>query len=265
MGNVTEFMLDELRLLRSAQKLSQDEFGRRINYSASHVSAVETGQRPPTADYLTAVDGAFGTGGVFCRMLTRLAKLDNAPVWLREWIECEQEATTLRWFELAYLPGLLQTERYARATLSGGRFTADEIERNVASRLARQAILDRDDPPQLVVVIDGGILTRPVLDAPGLMAEQFDLLIARAESEHVQVHVVPRDTGMYLGLAGQFIIAEFTDGRRVAHADNQLNAQITEAPVDIARLARTWEIVRNEALPRRQSIELIKEVAKTWN
>ncbi len=69
---------------------------------------------------------------------------------------------------------------------------------------------------------------------------------------------------MYLGLAGQFIIAELPDGERVAHADNQLTAQFVDAPTDVAKLAKTWEIVRNEALPRRQSIELIKEVAKSW-
>lgn len=93
------------------------------------------------------------------------------------------------------------------------------------------------------------MLRRPVLDQPGLMAEQLDHLVALATQEHVQLHVVPADAGMYLGLAGQFIIAELPDGTRVAHADNQLSAQIVDASTDIARLARTWEIVRNEALP----------------
>jgi hypothetical protein len=183
---------------------------------------------------------------------------------LREWIEFEREAATLRWFELAYIPGLLQTERYARATLAGGRFSPKDVDRAVASRLDRQAILEHERPPQLIAVLDEATLRRPVLDQPGLMAEQLEHLVEQAGREHIQVHVVPADAGMYLGLAGQFIIAELPDGARVAHADNQLSAQIVDAPADIAKLAKTWEIVRNEALPRRQSIELIKEVAKSW-
>jgi len=96
------------------------------------------------------------------------------------------------------------------------------------------------------------------------MAEQLDLLVSRAEQEHVQVHIVPEGAGMYLGMQGQFIIAELPDGARVAYADNQLRAQLMDQPTDVARLARTWEVVRNEAFPRRQSLDMLKEVAKTW-
>ncbi|SCL22074.1 helix-turn-helix domain-containing protein [Micromonospora inyonensis] len=264
MGSATKYVLSELRLFRASLGLSQDDFGRTIGYSGSHVSSVETGGRPPTKEYMKAVDEAYETGERFGRMLRELAQLDSTPTWLREWIEFEREATTLRWFELAYIPGLLQTERYARATLVGGRFGADEVEQIVASRLERQAILSRKQPPQLIAVLDEAVLRRPVLDQPGLMAEQCDHLATLAAEEHIQVHVVPADAGMYLGLAGQFIIAELPDGARVAHADNQLTAQIVDAPGDVAKLAKTWEIVRNEALPRRQSFELIKEVAKSW-
>ncbi|MFD2764568.1 helix-turn-helix domain-containing protein [Micromonospora eburnea] len=264
MGTATNYVLGELRLFRATLGLSQDDFGRTIGYSGSHVSSVETGGRPPTCEYMKAVDDKHKTGGRFGRMLRELGKLDNTPAWLREWIEFEREAATLRWFELAYIPGLLQTERYARATLAGGRFGPKDVDQAVASRLDRQAILEREPPPQLIVVLDESVLRRPVLDQPGLMAEQLEHLVEQAKREHIQVHVVPVDAGMYLGLAGQFIIAELSDGARVAHADNQLTAQIVDAPADIAKLAKTWEIVRSEALPRRQSFELIKEVAKSW-
>ncbi|MEV1072663.1 helix-turn-helix domain-containing protein [Micromonospora parva] len=264
MGTVTDYVLDELRLFRADTGLSQEDFGRGIGYSGSHVSSVETGGRPPTKEYMRAVDTRHQTGGRFLRMLDGLARLDAEPAWLREWIEFEREATTLRWFELAYVPGLLQTERYARATLAGGRFDAEDVDRIVASRLERQAILHRPRPPQLIAVLDEAVLRRPVLDQPGLMVEQCEHLAQLAAAEHIQVHIVPTDAGMYLGLAGQFIIAEMPDGERVAHADNQLTAQFVDASTDVAKLAKTWEIVRNEALPRRQSTELIKEVAKSW-
>jgi transcriptional regulator with XRE-family HTH domain len=264
MSMLVEYVMEELRLARTSRELSQDEFGKKIGYSGSHVSSVETGGRPPTPEYVAAIDAAFSTGGTYTRMLTKLAKLELSPSWLRQWVEFERESSTLRWFEPAYVPGLLQTEAYARATLAGGRFTAEEVEQVVASRLERQKILDRDEPPQLIAVIDEAVIHRPVLDRPGLMLAQVERLVELAELEHIQLHVVPVETGMYLGMAGQFIIAELPDGKRVAHADNQLSAQIVDAPADIARLAKTWEIVRNEALPGRQSLHRIKEVAKTW-
>jgi transcriptional regulator with XRE-family HTH domain len=247
--NASEFLLRELRRRRIAAGLTQDEFGERIHFSGTHVSAVETGARVPKQDYLAAADEALATDGLFTRLLKDLVVEDAAPPWLREWIEFEHDAETLRWFEPLVVPGLLQTERYARATLTGGRLTPEEVEQRVTSRLERQSILTRGRPPQFVAVIDETVLRRPAEEHPGLMREQLDRLISDAEQEHVQVHIVPAEAGIYLGLAGQFIIADLPDGTRVAHADNQLSAQIVNGVADVARLTRTWEIVRNKALP----------------
>lgn len=198
------------------------------------------------------------------RALRKLAKLESCPPWLREWIEFERQAVVLRWFEPLVVPGLLQTEAYARATIAcSGQFKPDEVEQRVIARMERQAILTGERPPLFVVVIDAAMLRRPLPEHPGLMAEQLDRLIEYGSLEHVQLHVVP-DEGLYPGQAGQFIIAELPDGNRVAYADNQLRAQIMDDPIDIARLTTTWEVVRTEALPRRQSMDLIKEVAKSW-
>ncbi|MGW0435408.1 helix-turn-helix domain-containing protein [Micromonospora sp. NPDC003197] len=263
MSVAMEYILEELRHARASRGLSQEEFGKLIRFSASHVSSVETGQRSPTVSYMEAVDAGLQTGGLFLRMLKKLGALEATPIWLREWIIFERQATTLRWFEPLVIPGLFQTEAYARATLAGGRFTAEEAEQQLAARLERQAILDRDNPPHFIAVIDEAILRRPVPDHPGLMAEQLERLVTDAERENVQLHVVPAE-GIYLGFAGQFIIAELPDGGRVAYADNQLRAQIMDDSMDIARLTKTWEAIRSIALPRRQSIDLIKDVAKTW-
>jgi transcriptional regulator with XRE-family HTH domain len=265
MGIASDFVLDEIRLARTSRGLSQDDFGKMISYSASHVSSVETGQRPPTEPYMLAIDAAFETGGSFERMLEKLAKLDATPVWLREWIEIEREATCLRWYEPAFVPGLLQTEGYARATLlSGGLLTAEEVEQRVQSRMDRQAILRRSNPPQLVVVIDEAVLRRTVDGERAMMREQVEALAASIELPQVSIHVVPSDVGIYPGLAGSFILASLPDGGAAAHLDNQVHAQIVDRAEDIATLSKTWESIRGEALPRRQTLDLIKEAVKTW-
>ncbi|MBF9128645.1 helix-turn-helix transcriptional regulator [Plantactinospora sp. S1510] len=264
MGAAVDLLVDELIEARTSRSMTQEEWAHRVRFSPTHVSSVETRHRPPTGDYVAAVDKAFQTGGAYTRLLVKLASFDTAPIWLRDWLEIEREAALLRWFEPAYVPGLLQTEAYARATLAGGRFTAEEIERHVASRLARQAILNQEVPPQLISVVDEAVLHRPVPDQAGLMREQVERIIELAALDHIQIQVVPATTGMYLGLAGQFIIAEMPDDKRIGYADNQLKAQIVDEAGEIARLARMWEVVRNHALPVKQSVELIKEVSRIW-
>jgi transcriptional regulator with XRE-family HTH domain len=130
------FLVQELRQARVAAELSQEDLGRAISYSASLVSAVETGQRPPSREYVVAVDRALNKGGLFERLLSSIVSLDQAPVWFRDWIVFEREATLIRWYEQSLVPGLLQTEAYARAILEGGGLrTEAEIERSVAGRL----------------------------------------------------------------------------------------------------------------------------------
>ena len=182
----------ELRQARITAGLSQDELGKQMAYSGSLVSAVETGQRPPGRDYVTAFDRALKTGGLFERLLADVVSLDRAPVWLRDWIIFEREATLLRWFEATVLPGLLQTEAYARAVLeASGLLDAAQVEE---------------------------------VGGPAVMADQCAHLLARAAEPHVHVHVVPASVGAYAGMAGPFILAK-GDDLEAAHLDNALQAQ----------------------------------------
>ncbi|GGM59270.1 transcriptional regulator [Micromonospora sonchi] len=186
------------------------------------------------------------------------------PVWFRPWVDIEREATTLRTFELAWVPGLLQTEPYAQATLSGGMLTADATEDLVAARLDRQAILHRERGPLLVAVLDEGVLRRRVGDSRELMAAQLAHLLACAELPSVQLHVVPADAPSYPGLDGPFVIADMPAGTRVAHVDGPAQAQILDQPSDLANLERRWERIRGEALPRGRSLDLLKEATASW-
>jgi len=264
MGSATGYVIEELRLFRGSLGLSQDDFGRTIGYSGSHVSSVETGGRAPTKEYMRAVDGTHRTGDRFTRMLRELSKLDQTPAWLREWIEFERDATLLRWYEPAWVPGLFQTEEYARATLADNLLTAEEIEQRVASRLDRQTILTREHPVQLVAVIDVMVLRRPTTRHPGVMTEQLAHLVKLAELPNVQILVVTEEAGIYPGLQGGFIMASLGDGSVVAHLDHQVRAQVVNHTDDLAILQLTWEAIRGEALSRRQSLDLIKEAAQTW-
>lgn len=260
-----DLLAGELRRVRADRGLSQEELAKRINYSSSLVGMVEIGRRTPSLDFVRRVDEVLETGGLLARILP-LVSLETAPAWFRPWLEVEQEASTLWWFEMSVLPGLLQTEGYARAVLgSGGLATRDDVDRRVAARMQRQQVLDRPQPPQLVAVIDEGVLRRPVLDQYDVMREQLDHLMVMAVRPHVHLHVVPTEVGVYPGMAGPFILAGYPDGGWVAYLDNPVRPQVLDSSEEIAALHRRWESVRAEALSRRQSLALIEEVCKSWS
>ncbi|MEU4568688.1 DUF5753 domain-containing protein [Micromonospora sp. NPDC023956] len=186
------------------------------------------------------------------------------PVWFRPWVDIEREAVTLRAFELAWVPGLLQTEAYARATLAGGVLCVDAVDELVAARLGRQAILTRERGPLLVAVLDEGVLRRRVGGDRALMAAQLAHLLECADLPTVQLHVVPADAPSYPGLDGPFTIADMPEGARVAHVDSPARAQILDQPSDLVTLERRWERIRGEALPRGRSLDLLREAAAAW-
>ncbi|MFK3981954.1 DUF5753 domain-containing protein [Micromonospora sp. NPDC050397] len=184
--------------------------------------------------------------------------------WFRPWAEAERSATLIRSYQPLVLQGLLQTERYARAMLRVGSVTPpEEVEELVASRLQRQAILSGERPPQFIAIFDEVVLRRMV-GGPAVMREQLEHLVTIGEWEHVQIRVIPSDTPWHTGLAGPFVLATMPDGTEAGHVDTQLRGEMVKLSSDLVSLGKRWESVTGEALPHRRSIELIKEVAKTW-
>jgi transcriptional regulator with XRE-family HTH domain len=246
----------QLRKQRALAGMNQDEFGKRTNYSASTVSAVETGTRAVDLPYARRADEILETGGLF-ESLLRTAQQDGQPAWFMPWLKAERAARQLRCFHPTLIPGLLQTENYARAVL---RFDdtrpEQEIEQQVAARLERQEILKRDRPPQLVAVIDESVLRR--VDA--IMAEQLAHLLRMAELPHVHIHIIPASAGLHVGLSGPILLARLPDGTCVGHLESQLGGEETDTEERLATLLARWECLRGVALPEDLSTALIKEV-----
>ncbi|WP_327023696.1 helix-turn-helix domain-containing protein [Micromonospora sp. NBC_01739] len=189
----------------------------------------------------------------------------RALVWFRPWQEIEREATTLRSYQPLVVPGLLQTEAYARAVLSGGGLIPrSEVERVVAHRMSRQLILQREEPPRLTVVLDEAVLRRPV-GGPAVMREQLLALAESAGQPHIRVYVVPSTVGEYAGINGPFVLATAEDHRIAGYLDNQLQGQVVSEHDEIAAILAVWENVRGETLSRWQSVDLIREVAESWS
>lgn len=260
---MAELFAGELRRLRIAAGMSQEALAEQINYSASLVAAVEQCRRPPRHEFAEQCDAALSADGLLLRIREATIHESLMP-WFREWVAIEQEATALRSFQPMVVPGLLQIEHYARAVLDeGSRLVGEAAEQHIVARMARQSVLDRPNPPLLVVVLDYTVLERPI-GGPKTMHDQLLHLVEMASRPKIHVHVVPRGIGAYEGLSGAFVIATPASGDDIAWIDHQIKGTVVERPADVLTLRETWESVRAEAMPHRQSVTVISEAAQTW-
>jgi Domain of unknown function (DUF5753) len=130
--------------------------------------------------------------------------------------------------------------------------------------MARQQILDRDNPPELWSILDEQILRRPV-GSRQVMHEQLKDLAGMARRSHIVVQVIPLEAGAHQGLNdGAFVVAEFDDSPTVAYQDTAMSGQIIEDEDEANTLAYTWDTLRLEALPRAASLSLTEKAAEEW-
>lgn len=260
----------ELRHYRTAAGLSQEQLGERIGYSAALVGAVETARRMASDDFTQRCDqvAELSTAGALGRLREHLREQLHRqvwPAWFREWPSIEREASTLCSWELAVIPGLLETAEYARAVLRAvlPEATDEEVEAQASARLDRQQILRRQDPPMLWAIMDENALRRRVGDE-AIMRGQLIHLTEMARSPKVKILIVPASAGAHVGVGGPFAIAGFRDAPEMVYLDTAAQGQITDHPDIVKACAQVFDTLRAEALPPRASLDLIAEVTDTW-
>src|SRR5215475_7743801 len=198
---------DELRAMRKQRGWSRDELGERINFSGSTIGNIESGLRAPTRDQALLLDDAFGTPGTFHRLEGRLRGVPFSSGF-RPFPPYEAAARTIKTFQHTLVPGLFQTEEYARAMMEGYPDTTEqEVKERVEGRMARQVILDREDPPppRMWAVLDQQVLSRDI-GGPAVMFRQMDRLAELARRPRITIQVIPANRP-HPGLLGAFVIA----------------------------------------------------------
>ncbi len=259
-----------LRHYRMRAGLTQDQVGSRAHVSGKLISAYENGWRVPTRPTTGDIDavGELNTHGALTELWDQFEEGMNYqafPDWFQDWPEKEAAATTLRGFEPLLVPGLLQTDLYARALFSTRiGATEDEIDELVAARLKRQEVLTKSSPPTLWVILDEWVLRRPV-GGRHVMLEQVTRLIEAAQQPNVVFEVIPAEAGAHDGLScGGFAIADFKGAPSIAYQESAVQGQIVQDAEHVARLVAKWTTLGTEALPRKASITLLEEAAKSW-
>jgi transcriptional regulator with XRE-family HTH domain len=259
------FFGSEVRRARTAAGLSLADLGRLVPCDKSTVSRVESGLLVPDEAFARACDEAFpAAGGWFTRFYQARAKWDTAiPPAFRSFVVDEARATALYTFEHSLLPGLLSTEDYSRAVLSRHLgVSAELVEARVEARMARQAILDREDPPLLWVVIDDAALSRCV-GSPEITREALIHLVEMARRPNVTVQVIA-DAGAHVGLQGAFTVAEVMGAACSVNVDDITEGRVCDdaATVNVVSVRFRW--LQAEALSPAASLALIEQRAELW-
>jgi transcriptional regulator with XRE-family HTH domain len=252
------FFGQEVQRLRAEHDVSQQALAEATYCTRTLVNKIENANRMPSKDFARHADDFFGTGGHLSR-LWPLVALYAYPKWFRPYVQLEEQASIIRSFETMVVPGLLQTRDYAHAILSARR--TNDVESDLDGRMERQAIFDRENPPELWVVLDETVLRRQV-GTLAVMQRQLQALIDAVERPSTVVQIVPFSAGAHAGIGGPFASLVFQEGTPVVYVDGFLKGQLLADPAEVRAADRAYDLLMGAALPVPQSIDLIAKVMK---
>jgi transcriptional regulator with XRE-family HTH domain len=265
-------LASELRRLREAAGLTIDEVGEKLECSASKISRIETGHVGVTPRDVRDMLELYPIDDDQREALVQLAREARKKGWWQAYNEVftgafvglESDASSLHAHQALLVPGLLQTENYARAVIRaiGPQQSEEEIERRVAARLARQKLLTDPQPPEYWAIIDEAVLHRTV-GGPEIMGAQLHHLIEAAELPHVTLQVVPFSAGAHAGMEGPFLILGFPEQADpdVVYVENTTAVSYLEEPSDVRRYTLMFDHLRASALNPGDTLRMIKEAA----
>ncbi len=272
-----------LRDLRMGQKLTVRRAAAALEWSEAKIWRIETGQTSLRSLDVEAMCNVYGAPPELAKSLMALAKETKARGWWHSYgdvipedfdlyIGLEEAASQLAWYESELVPGLLQTEDYARTLIKAANPTDDdeEVERRVHVRTARQALLTRTTaPPTLTVVLNEAILRRPV-GGEKVMARQLERLVETSELPNVSLRVMPFAAGLHTGImSGPFVILRFPvngDGREseppTVYVDGFTGALYLDKSQEISRYDAAFEDIWGSSPDESASRDRLAQAAR---
>jgi transcriptional regulator with XRE-family HTH domain len=254
---------DWLKQQRETAGLTQQQLADMTVMTRSHIAHIEAGRRIPSKEDARRLDRALNTGNVLSSFLPQeeVAVAD----YFESVRQLEQQAVEIREFALAYFPGILQTKRYARAVL-GAAFppvSEEECDRRLVTRLERAKILESPVTPRVWVLLDEGVLRRPVC-SEAVMAEQIMHLVRLTETRRIRVHVLPFDLGHHPLMGSMLTLMWFEDQPPLAYAEGHGVGKLHDSPSMVRELRSRYDLALSDALPLRESVTLLRATAKDY-
>ncbi|MFF0299816.1 helix-turn-helix domain-containing protein [Streptomyces sp. NPDC004562] len=250
----------QLKLFRERAGLDRARFGSLTGYSASTIASFEQARRIPPPKFIDQADQVLEAGGVLSASKEEVARAQY-PAFFRDAARLEAEAVELHVYANQAVPGLLQTEEYARAIFMMMRPPMHDelIEQRVSARMARQEILSSNDAPLASFVMDEAVLRRPI-GGRDILRGQLEQVLLMGRRRNVEIQVMPLDREENAGMAGPFTLIETKEGRRIAYAEVQNVSRLQTERDRVRALEAKYGIIRAQALTPRESLAYVEKL-----
>ncbi|WP_328774346.1 helix-turn-helix domain-containing protein [Streptomyces sp. NBC_00286] len=253
-----------LQALREHAGLSRQEFAELVRFSKHTVASVELGRRMPDPTLVERSEEATGNTGALRMSVRHLARQPGLAAWFRQWARLEATAISLYTYECRVVPGLLQTEAYARAvSLSVPPLPdEDELTERIDARLARQELLStrRKPPCAFSFIIEEALLKRGT-GGVEVMREQLDHLLNVIDRHwNVEVQLMPLWAPMHAGLDGPVQLLETPENQWFGYSEGQENGRLISSRKEISRLQQRYAKLRSQALIPEDSRSLLERM-----
>lgn len=247
-----------LRRLREGAGLSLRGLAERLGYPHTYISRVERGEQLPSEALAQALDVYFGTDELFAELLV-MAQDASIPDYGRAILNREAKATRIQTFTSSLIPGLLQTEDYARSLFRASIpwESEEKLQERVDTRMRRKRVFDGEESPHFWAVMDEASLKRPVGGAQ-CMRGQLEYLLEATRRLRTTVQVLPFSQGEHPMMGGSLSLVTSQNGATIAYVESFASGESTESPKMILELTQFFDLARAKALPEKESLDLIR-------
>ncbi|MFF0115682.1 helix-turn-helix domain-containing protein [Streptomyces prasinus] len=256
----------QIKVARERAGLNQKELGDRLGYGEETISSVERARRTPQPELLVAVDQLLDCGGLLASAAEDVERAKTRrrvrhPEWFRNYARLEAEAVELRYFANQAVPGLFQTQEYARAVFASRQpfFDEETIEQRVTARMARQELMTRWPAPTVSAIIQESILRQP-FGGPTVQRGQLEQLLRMGGLRHVEIQVMPTASEDHAGMGGPFTLLTPKGKPQVAYLEVQHFSRLITDPEEVRVLAAKHGSIRGQALTPRESSCLLEKM-----
>ncbi|MEU8744518.1 helix-turn-helix transcriptional regulator [Streptomyces parvulus] len=247
---------------RKRAGMTQEELAERVRYSVQTVASVEQGRRFPTLEYVRRAEDVLDAAGILVGAVQHLSRQPGLASWFRQWARLEATALSLYTYECRVVPGLLQTEAYARAVSLNVPPVPDEheLDQRVAARLARQELLSvaRKPPTAFTFIVEEAVLMRDT-GGQDVTRGLLDHVVGLVEQNwNVEVQVMPLRQPAHAGMDGPLQLLETPENEWFAYSEGQENGRLITTRKEISILQQRYAKLRSQALTPADSLSLLK-------
>ncbi|MGW5664530.1 helix-turn-helix domain-containing protein [Streptomyces sp. NPDC003758] len=248
---------EELRLLRTERGVSLRELAKVVGWDPSQFGKMESGQTLGGPEVVQALDQYYGTPGLLLA-LWELAVGDPSQFkeQYRRYMMLEAEAVSLWHFGVSILPGLLQTDGYAREVLALGGAKGEELNQQVEARTGRRKLLEGEEAPPFRALLAEAVLRTPLRDDEA-WRHQLEYLLEASERPNITIQVLPQSSGLYGLVSSAVMFLRLLDGKTVAYTENAYRGELIEENSSVELLQRAYDSMRDMALNPAESRKFV--------